>query len=69
MTTEGRYLLLDQLSMNQLGEFDTFADAEACFLRFVKAAPDAAGQLEIWDDDEDRRLDVDPDKIRAVTAA
>lgn len=64
----GRYILLDQLSMNELGEFDTFAEAEACFLRFAKAEPTAVEQLEIWDD-EDIRLDVDPDKIRAVTAA
>jgi len=69
MTIEGRYILLDQASMNELGEFDTFAEAEACFLRFVKAEPSAVEQLEIWDDDEDIRLDVDPDKIQAVTAA
>jgi len=69
MTIEGRYILLDQLSMNQLGEFDTFAEAEACLLRFVKAEPSAVEHLEIWDDDEDIRLDVDPDKIQAVTAA
>ena len=69
MTIDGRYILLDQLSMNQLGEFDTFEEAEACFLRFVKADPTAAEHLEIWDDDEDVRLDVDPDKIGSTTAA
>jgi hypothetical protein len=69
MSTEGRYILLDQLSMNELGEFDTFAEAEACFLRFVKAEPTAVEHLEIWDDNEDIRLDVDPDKIEGVTAA
>ena len=69
MSTDGRYILLDQASMNELGEFDTFAEAEACFLRFVKAEPTAVEHLEIWDDDEDVRLDVDPDKIQAVTAA
>ena len=69
MSNDGRYILLDQLSMNELGEFDTFAEAEACFLRFVKAEPTAVEHLEIWDDDEDVRLDVDPDKIQAVTAA
>ena len=69
MSTDGRYILLDQASMNELGEFDTFAEAEACFLRFVKAEPTAVEHLEIWDDDEDIRLDVDPDKIQAVTAA
>jgi hypothetical protein len=69
MTSDGRYILLDQLSMNQLGEFDTVDEAEACFLRFVKAKPTAVQHLEIWDDDEDVRLDVDPEKIQAVTAA
>ncbi len=64
-----RFIVLDQLTRNQLGEFATVDEAEACFLRFVKAAPGAASHIEIWDDDEDRRLDVDPDKIRAVTAA
>jgi len=53
MSTDGRYILLDQASMNELGEFDTFAEAEACFLRFVKAEPTAVEHLEIWDDDED----------------
>ena len=64
-----RFIVLDQLTRNQLGEFATLDEAEACFLRFVKAAPSAASHVEIWDDDEDRRLDVDPEKIRAVTAA
>jgi hypothetical protein len=69
MASDGRYILLDQTSMNELGAFDTFADAEACFLRFVKAEPSAVDRLEIWDDEEDVRLDVGPDKIHAVTAA
>jgi len=69
MTIEGRYILLDQASMNEFGELDTFAEAEACFLRFVRDEPSAVEHLEIWDDDDDIRLDVDPDKIQAVTAA
>ncbi len=64
-----RFIVLDQLTRNQLGEFATVSEAEACFLRFVKAAPSAASHLEIWDDEEDRRLDIDPDKINAVTTA
>lgn len=67
--TRRRFIVLDQLSRNELGHFDTVAEAEACFLRFVRAEPTAVEHLEIWDDDEDIRLDIDPDKIRAVTAA
>jgi len=66
---ECRYIVLDQLSRNQLGEYPTVEEAEACFLRFVKAEPSAVEHLEIWDDDEDIRLAIDPRKIDAVTAA
>ena len=64
-----RFVILDQLSGNELGHFPTCAEAEACWLRFIDAEPTAVEHLEIWDYDEDVRLDVDPDKIRAVTAA
>lgn len=69
MSAEGRYLLLDQASMNQLGEFDTFVDAEKTLLRFVAADARAADSLEIWDDELDVRMTVDPDKLRQATAA
>jgi len=69
MTAEGRYLLLDQASMNQLGEFDTFVEAEKTLLRFVAADARAADSLEIWDDELDVRMTVDPDKLRQATAA
>ncbi len=55
--------------MNQLGEFDTFAEAEETLLRFVSADARAADSLEIWDDDLDARMSVDPDKIRRAGAA
>ncbi len=67
--SEYRYVVFDRLSRNQLGEFPTLDDAEACFLRFVKAEPSAVEHLEIWDDDKEIRLDIDPRKIEAVTAA
>ena len=38
-------------------------------LRFVKAEPSAVEHLEIWDDDEEIKLNVDPRKIAAATAA
>jgi hypothetical protein len=66
---EHRFIVLDQLSRNQLGEFATRADAEACFLRFVQAEPAAIEHLEIWDDDEDVRLEIDLDAIRSTSAA
>lgn len=64
-----RFVVFDQLTRNQLGEFPTVDEAEECLLRFVKAESSAAEHLEIWDDDEDIRLDVDPRKIEAVTTA
>jgi hypothetical protein len=67
--SEYRFIVFDRLSRNQLGEFATVDAAEECLLRFVRAEPTAAEHLEIWDDDKGMRLTVDPDKIRAVTAA
>jgi hypothetical protein len=64
-----RFVVLDQLSRNELGHFATRAEAEKCWLEFVRADPSVVGDLEIWDRDEHVRLDVDPDKISAVTAA
>jgi hypothetical protein len=64
---EPEYILLDRATRNQLGEFDTFEKAEETFFRYVSAAPSAAEHLEIWHED-DGRLEVDPEKIRRVTA-
>jgi len=67
--SEGRYILFDQASRNQLGEFDTLAEAEETLARFLAAAPQAADDLEIWDDDEGVKVDVDPAKLRPAPAA
>ena len=64
-----RFIVFDRLSRNQLGEFSTLEAAEECFLRFVGTEPTAAEHLEIWDDDKEIKLRVDPAKINAVTAA
>lgn len=64
-----RFVILDQLSRNELGHFSTRAEAEECWLEFVRTEPSVVADLEIWDRDEGVRLDVDPDKIRPVTAA
>jgi hypothetical protein len=67
MNAAPEYVLLDQLSMNQLGEFATFEEAEEVLLRYVAADARAAEHLEIWLEDD--RLPVDPDKLRRASAA
>jgi len=69
MTTSGRYILLDQLSRNQLGKFDTLAEAEEALRRFLALAPDAAEHLEVWDDDDDLRVEIDPETLCPAPAA
>lgn len=61
------YILLDQLSMNQLGEFDTYEEAEEVFFRFVRAEPSAAEHLEIWHEGGTAPIPVDPEKLHRVT--
>ncbi len=71
MSSEVEYILLDQLTMNHLGEFATLEEAEEAFFDFVKPHPPAAEHIEIWRDDGEtsERLFVDPEKIRRLTAA
>ena len=66
---EGRYILFDRASRNQLGEFDTLPEAEETLARFVAAAPEAVLDLEIWDDDKGVILEVDPATLRPAPAA
>jgi hypothetical protein len=66
---DARFIVFDRTSRNQLGEFDRLEEAEECVLRFAVAAPEATEHLEIWDDDRGAIIYVDPEKIRAVTAA
>lgn len=67
--SKGRYTLLDRASRNFLGEFDTLAEAEETLARFLLHAPEAATDLEIWDDDEGVRVEVDPGTLRPAPAA
>ncbi len=67
--SEGRYIVFDRASRNQLGEFDTRAEAEETLARFLAHAPEAVDDLEIWDDDEGIILDVDPATLRPAPAA
>ena len=64
-----RFVVLDQITRNQLGEFATVEEAEACLLRFIEADPSAVEHLEIWDDELDVRLEVDPATLRPAPAA
>ena len=66
--SEQPYLLLDRASRNFLGEFETFEEAEETLLRYVAACPDAAPDLELWNEDG-TRLFIDPEKLRPFTAA
>ena len=66
---EGRYILFDRASRNQLGEFDTLPEAEETLARFLAAAPEAVHHLEMWDDDEGIILDIDPATLRPAPAA
>jgi len=65
----GRYIVLDQLSRNQLGEFDTLRETEEALRSFLAHAPNTAEHLEIWDDDEDVRVEIDPETLRPAPAA
>jgi hypothetical protein len=65
--SEKPYVLLDRKTRNFLGWFDTLDEAEKAFFDFVRPHPPAAEHLEIWREDE--RVEVDPEKIRRLTAA
>ena len=71
MSPEVEYIVVDQITRNQLGEFATLEEAEECFFDFVRPHPPAAEHIEIWRDDgkNAEQLVVDPEKIRRVTAA
>jgi hypothetical protein len=64
---ELEYVLLDRATANFLGEWHTYEEAEETYLEYIRAAPEAIERLELWHEDE--RIDVDPEKINAVTAA
>lgn len=64
---EFAYVLLDRKSRNFLGEWNSYEEAEETYLSYIRAAPEAVEDLELWN--EDQRIHVDPEKISAVTAA
>ena len=62
--SKNQYTLLDRASRNFLGWFDTLAEAEETRDRFVAAAPEAAADLEIWDDRSGIQIELEADKQR-----
>jgi hypothetical protein len=67
--SKNQYTLFDRASGNWLDWFDTLAEAEEARARWVAAAPQAADDLEIWDDKKGVRIEVDPAKLRPAPAA
>ena len=56
-----RYTLLDQRIAERARAGSTpLAEAEETLARFLAHAPEAADDLEIWDEDEGVRVEVDP---------
>ena len=64
---EFEYVLFDRWSKNFLGRWHTYEEAEETYLEYIHADPHAVERLELWHEGE--RIDVDPEKISAVTAA
>ena len=67
--SKNQYTLFDRASGNWLDWFDTLAEAEEARARWVAAAPQAADDLEIWDEKKGVRIEVDPAKLRPAPAA
>ena len=67
--SKNQYTLLDRASRNFLGWFDTLDEAEETLARFLAAAPEAAADLEIWDDKKGVRIEIDPETLLPAPAA
>ena len=64
---EESFILLDRVSRNVLGEFESLEDAQTDRLEWVGAEPDAAESLEIWHGDI--QVPVDPESLHTSPAA
>ena len=67
--SKNQYTLFDRASGNWLDWFDTLAEAEEARARWAAAAPQAADDLEIWDDKKGVRIELDPETLRPAPAA
>ena len=67
--SKNQYTLFDRASGNWLDWFDTLAEAEEARARWVAAAPQAADDLEIWDDKKGVRIELDSETLRPAPAA
>jgi len=59
------YIVVDTISRNVLGEFETLPPAKTLFLRLVAVHPPAARELKILSSSGDEE-EVTPDEIRAA---
>ena len=66
---EHRYTLFHRASGNWLDWFGTLAEAVEARNRWVAAAPDAAPELEIWDDEKGVQIELEPETVRPAPAA
>ena len=67
--SKNQYTLLDRASRNFLDWFDTLDEAKEARARWVAAAPEAADDLEIWDDKKGMRIDLDAETSHPAPAA
>ena len=67
--SKNQYTLFDRASGNWLDWFDTLEDAREARARWVAAAPEAAKDLEIWDDRKGVQIELDPGRIHPAPAA
>lgn len=67
--SKNQFTLFHRASGNWLDWFDTLEEAKEARARWVAAAPEAADDLEIWDDEDGVRIDVEPETVSPAPAA
>jgi len=67
--SKNQYTLFHRPSGNWLDWFDTLDEAKEARARWVAAAPEAADDLEIWDDKKGMRIDLDAETSHPAPAA
>jgi len=67
--SKNQYTLFHRPSGNWLDWFDTLEEAIEARARWVASAPEAAPELEIWDDKNGARIDLDAETSHPAPAA
>jgi hypothetical protein len=67
--SKNQYTLFHRPTGNWLDWFDTLEDAIEGRARWVEAAPEAAPELEIWDDKKGVQIELDSETRRPSPAA